>query len=82
MIMVYYIILWIPFGDHPSKLERHIGNKLSKLIPIKVLVKRIHTNKLEYFVIDSKWFKQTHTNKAPTNKGKSPYELLGTLVKS
>ena len=54
-----------------------IGKNSSKLIPIKVLLTQINTNKAP-IIGDSILFKQIHVNKAPTNKGKSPYEMYCT----
>ena len=51
-----------------------IGKKLSKSIPIKVLVKQIHTNQSP-IIGNNLCVKQINTKKAPTNKGESPHDL-------
>ena len=50
-----------------------VGNNLSKIIPIKVLFKQIHTKKVQ-MIGNNRFFKLIYTNKAATDKGTSPCE--------
>ena len=55
-----------------------VGKSLSEFVPIKVFVKQTHTKAA--IVGKNRLFQQVHTNKAPTNQGKSPYSDLQQII--
>ena len=50
-----------------------IGHTLSTLIPTQICLKQFHTNEAS-IICNNQTFRQTHSNEAPNNKGKSPHE--------